>query len=483
MQSAAQKIMSSLNAKRSTLVLGLGKTGYSVVEYLCARGALVTVADSRDLAPYLARVRTNYPQVEVISGGLPLHCADFPARFERIVVSPGIATTEVATAAATRTLIGDIELFVESATAPIIAITGSNGKSTVTMLVGEMLAAAGHRALIGGNIGTPALDLLAQPPADFYVLELSSFQLENTHSLRAAAAAILNISEDHMDRYRDLDGYIQAKARILNGADNIVLNRDDPSFAQLLNAHPQAISFGLDRPPGARDYGLTETAEGHEERVLCCGKTHLIAAKRMTLHGEHNIANLLAALALVESVGVVVTARMLEAALAWGGLEHRCEPVAQINGVQWINDSKGTNVGATLAALQGFASSFGKGIILIAGGIGKGADFTPLRAAVDKRVRHAVLFGRDAEHIATAIGSHTEISMARDLPHAVSLAAAIAATVAEVAAVSAQNSAIAAEPTQVVLFSPACASFDMFENYQQRGHAFKSLVAQLQVSP
>ncbi len=468
-------------ATPSTLVLGLGKTGYSVVEYLCARGGKVTVADSRDLAPSLALVRERYPQVEIITGGLPQTGFE---RFERVVISPGIALSEVAGVAdmagivGKHTLIGDIELFVENAAAPVIAITGSNGKTTVTTLVGEMLKAADRRALTGGNIGTPALDLLGQPVPDFYVLELSSFQLENTHSLRAAAAAILNISEDHLDRYRDLNRYIEAKARILSGAAVCVLNRDDPRSAALLAAHPEAVSFGLGRPgrpgrlgrpAGAHHYGLADTPQG---RFLCRDQTMLAAVEDMALHGEPNIANLLAALALVEAAGVPVTAPVLAAALAWGGLEHRCELVAEIKGVKWINDSKGTNVGATVAALGGFGNvgNAGNDLILIAGGVGKGADFAPLAAAVKGRVRHAVLFGRDAGRIAEAIAGHAEISRARDLRHAVTIAAARAR----------DGDGDGDKDGRVVLFSPACASFDMFENYEQRGLAFKRLVAGLE---
>ena len=449
----------------STLVLGLGKTGFSVVQFLCARGEKVTVADSRDLAPSLARMREQYPQVEIIPGGLPTSGFD---RFDRIVVSPGIAMHEVA--ASQHTLIGDIELFVENANAPIIAITGSNGKSSVTTLVGEMLQAAGRRALTGGNIGTPALDLLTQSPPDFYVLELSSFQLESTHSLRAVAAAILNISEDHLDRYDHMERYIEAKAKILNGADACVLNRDDPRSAPLLAAHPEAITFGINRPATDGHYGMEET---HQGRFLCRGSCALAAVDNLSLHGEQNIANVLAALALVESAGVPATSPVVDAAIAWGGLEHRCELVAEINGVKWINDSKGTNVGATVAALRGF----GDDLILIAGGLGKGADFSPLQPLVGERVRHAVLFGRDAERIAESLASHTEISRARDLPHAVCIAAELAQAYSRAGQVPAPGPAPVVRP--LVLFSPACASFDAFENYQQRGKAFKQLVAQL----
>ena len=464
------KMMPQPRPTLSTLVLGLGKTGYSVVEYLSAQGGKVTVADSRDLAPCLGRVREHYPRVEIITGGLPLDSLD---QFDRIVVSPGIALP--AGAAGEKTLIGDIELFVENATAPIIAITGSNGKSTVTTLVAELLGAAGKRALTGGNIGTPALELLARPVPDFYVLELSSFQLENTHSLRAAAAAVLNISEDHLDRYRHIGQYTDAKARILTGAAACVLNRDDPASASLLAANPDAVTFGLDRPAAARHYGVVATGKG---RSLCRGQgqnqnvTPLGAVAELTVHGEQNIANVLAALALVESAGVPATPTVVDAAGRWGGLEHRCELVAEIGGVKWINDSKGTNVGATVAALRGYGDIAGGDdgdLILIAGGIGKGADFSPLRAPVGERVGYVVLFGRDADAIAAAIAGCAEVSMARDLNHAVSIAAA--------------HAHAHARAGRVVLFSPACASFDMFENYEQRGRAFKQLVAKLEAKP
>jgi len=435
---------------RATLVLGLGKTGYSVIEHLSARGEKITVADSRDLPPFLALVRERYPQVEVITGGLP--AGPFTS-FNRVVVSPGIAVES------RQHLIGDIELFVESATAPIIAITGSNGKSTVTTLVSDMLVAAGSKVLTGGNIGTPALELLTHPVPDFYVLELSSFQLEKTYSLKAAAATVLNISEDHMDRYPHIDQYIEAKARVLHGAGCCVLNRDDTDSCALLKAHPGAISFGLDRPVRANDYGLINTDEG---QFLCVGELALAPVNRLTMQGEQNIANALAALALVQcargrSAAIPIEQPVIGTVLGFAGLEHRCELVAEINGVKWINDSKGTNVGATVAAINGF----GDNLILIAGGIGKGADFSPLKESVDERVSHVILFGQDADLIAEAIDGETRISRTRDLAQAVSVAAGFA------------------QEGQVVLFSPACSSFDMFENYEQRGAAFKRLVTSL----
>ena len=436
---------------QSTLVLGLGATGYSVVAHLCARGDAVTVADSRDIAPHLANVRDHYPQVEVISGRLPFESL---SKFDRVVVSPGIALPDNIGDNGEVSLIGDIELFVETARAPIIAITGSNGKSTVATLAGKLLEAADFEVLVGGNIGTPALELLTQPPPDFYVLELSSFQLETTHHLRTVAAAVLNISEDHMDRYRNLAEYAAAKARILRNAKVCVLNRDDAASAELLRANPNAITFGLDRANGG-NYGLVEN-------YLCRGDTRLLRDDEMTVHGAHNIANILAAFALVECAGAPLTQKMIAAAAAWRGLEHRCELAARFDGITWVNDSKATNVGATLAAICGF----GDGLILIAGGVGKGADFSPLCDAVRAQVADVVLFGQDAPLIADALADCATIHHARDLQHAVSLAAECAKGMTKTRAAT-------------ILFSPACASFDAFENYQQRGRAFKQAVAQL----
>lgn len=440
----------------STLVLGLGQTGYSVVEHLAARGGRVTVADSRDLPPCLARVRARHPRVEVVTGRLP---QERFGQFDRIVVSPGIA---VKTGGAQR-MVGDIELFAESARAPVIAITGSNGKSTVTTMVAALLAGAGRRALSGGNLGPPALELLAEPAPDFYVLELSSFQLENTHTLAPAAAAILNLSEDHLDRYPDMHSYAAAKARILKHAAACVLNRDDPGLAELRAAHPGAVTFGLGPPPGARDYGVTETARG---RFLCRGATPLVAADELAAPGAHNIANALAALALVECAGVEVTPPMAGALRTFRGLEHRCEIVAEIAGVRWFNDSKATNVGAAVAAIAGLCDSAddggpAAGLVLIAGGLSKGADFAPLREPVGRHVNDAVLFGEDAPRLAAALAGRARISRAADLREAVTLAAECA------------------QPGQAVLFSPACASFDQFDDYQARGAAFKKRVAEL----
>ena len=443
----------------SNLVLGLGKTGYSVVRHLCARGERVTAADSRESAPCLGLVRRHYPRVKIITGRLP---RELFADFDRIVISPGLGIPRGLNGQPGNgnhvPMIGDIELFAQQARAPVIAVTGSNGKSTVTHLAATMLRAAGKRVLVGGNIGTPALDLLRRPPPDIYALELSSFQLESTDSLRAVAAVILNISEDHMDRYPHMRAYAAAKARILRGA-IAVLNRDDPNSRALLRRHSDAISFGLNRP-AARHYGVVNTAEG---TMLCRGQTPLAAAAAMVLAGDMHIANVLAATALAEAAGVPATPAMMAAAARFAGLEHRAELVAQLNGVRWINDSKATNVGAAAAAIESFGAPAAN-LILIAGGIGKGANFAPLRSPVSARVTQAVLFGRDADLMADALRDATEITRARDLSQAVGIAAAVA------------------RAGQTVLFSPACASFDMFADYAARGAAFKRAVANLEAA-
>lgn len=443
-------------SERRVLVAGLGLTGCSVVRHLRARGVAVEAADSRDLPPGLARIRAEFPEVTLHTGSLDSRLF---AGYDRIVASPGVPLSEPVLREAARRgaeVIGDIELFVREATAPVIAITGSNGKSTVTTLVGLILEAAGKIAAVGGNIGRPALDLLPAPGSDdsapdFYVLELSSFQLETTCTLQAAAAAVLNISADHMDRYPDLDAYIAAKARILRHAQTAVLNRQDAAVMKLAEFAPDFVTFGLDAPPGAGDFGLREI---QGERWLCHGETSLCQVRDLALAGKQNVANVLAAMALAAQVGVVLTKEAIAAACRFPGLPHRCETVGEWLDVRWINDSKGTNVGATCAAIEGFDAP----LVLIAGGRGKGADFGPLRQALEGSARAVVLFGQDAGQIESALEGAVEIHRVESLESAVETAAGLARV------------------GDVVLFSPACASFDMFESYARRGDAFRRLV-------
>ena len=441
------------------LVIGLGLTGYSVVKHLVKSGMQVTVADSRELPPYLKQVKDEFPSVEIITGQIPY--AWFGS-FNQIVTSPGIEI-ERQNFSNGGSLIGDIELFVKQVDAPIIAITGSNGKSTVTMLVAEMMLAAGLKVKTGGNIGTPVLDLLDQAlpdyyVPDYYVLELSSFQLETTYSLNACSATVLNISADHMDRYPTLDDYIKAKKRIFENANKVVVNRDDvltnPRPCQNTVQNTSMTSFGLDAPQAANQFGV---AESGNSRSLLHGETLLARVEQITLQGEQNIANILAAMALVETAGVELNPVVINAALNYGGLPHRCEIVAEVNGVKWINDSKGTNAGAAIAAITGFQQD----IILIAGGKGKGADFSQLAQVIKERVKHTILFGEDAGIIFESLDQSVPSTRVDLLEQAVVYAKKLA------------------QSGSVVLFSPACASFDMFDNYEHRGNVYKQLVWEL----
>jgi UDP-N-acetylmuramoylalanine--D-glutamate ligase len=434
------------------LVVGLGVTGLACVRHLVARGYEVTVVDSRTQPPQLPALHDEFPDVAVHTGGF---AANVFARPGLLVVSPGVSLREPSIAralAAGHEAIGDIELFAQSARAPAVAITGSNGKSTVTALVGEMCRASGMDTAIGGNIGIPALSLLREPEPEVYVLELSSFQLESTHSLNAHAAAVLNITPDHLDRYGDVDEYAAAKARIFHGDGAMVLNADDNLVMRMTLPRRRVIRFGLN-PPAADDYGLIESKR---ETWLAKGGRSIMPAGEVPLSGKHNLANALAAMALAECVGVSFEA-MREAVRRFKGLPHRMEVVIERDGVRWINDSKGTNVGATVAALNGLSTP----VVLIAGGDGKGADFTPLQSACAERARAVVLIGRDAPRIETALISVVPLQHADDMITAVRAARGLA------------------RPGDAVLLSPACASFDMYRNYEHRGDVFKAALKEV----
>ncbi|WP_018948917.1 UDP-N-acetylmuramoyl-L-alanine--D-glutamate ligase [Thioalkalivibrio sp. ALMg11] len=441
----------------NNLIVGLGATGVSVARFLRAQGQPFALTDTRE-AP--AALETDGAKAWLADAWVgPLDRLD-AAGFARIIVSPGVAlehpVLQRARAAGVR-LTGDIDLFAEQADAPVIAITGSNGKSTVTALVGELLRAAGLRVAVGGNYGTPALDLLEQAP-DLYVLELSSFQLERSDVLAPAAAAILNISPDHLDRYADLDAYVRAKARILDRAERGVLNREDAWLREIaLPPGLKVISFGLDAPAGADEFGVRPS--GADAPDLVRGDQALLSTGRLRLRGQHNWANALAALALVwpwlESGEP--RARALAALAEFAGLPHRSQWIAEVAGVAYINDSKGTNVGATLAALRGTPGP----LVLIAGGQGKGQDFAPLADYVPGKVRGVVLLGEDAPAIARALASVVPVQRVDDMAAAVAQAAAWA------------------EPGDTVLLSPGCASLDMYPNYQARGDDFAHAVREL----
>ena len=434
----------------AVLVVGLGTTGLSCVRYLHERGHRITVADNRPVPPMLDAVREQFPDVAV-------HTGPWDARLFReadlLVVSPGLSLREPVIAEAIASgapAIGDIELFARAATAPVIAITGANGKSTVTSLVGEMCREAGLDVAVGGNIGIPALDLLRQPEPSVYVLELSSFQLETTSSLNARAATVLNITPDHMDRYRDLAEYTAAKERIFRGDGLMVLNRDDPRVTAMRQTGRRTVHFGLQAPRDDSDYGLLRRGQ---EEWLARGVHAFMACTEIRLAGRHNLANVLAAAALAQAVEVPFDA--IRRALArFTGLHHRTEVVADHAGVLWINDSKGTNVGATVAALNGMD----RPVILIAGGDGKGADFSELRDAVKSHVRAIVLIGRDAPLLQAALGDLAHCVRSADMKSAVHEAARLARS------------------GDVVLLSPACASLDMYRNYEHRGQVFRDAV-------
>lgn len=443
--------MAVIASDRRTLVVGLGKTGLSCVRYLTGLGREVSVADSRARPPGLEELQQKWPEVDVRTGDFE---PEWFCSFNELVVSPGIAVSEAAIAAAAErgaVIRGDIDLFAEAAGAPIIGITGSNGKTTVTTLVGELARACGIKAAVGGNIGTPALDLLEERP-EVYILELSSFQLETTRELNADVATVLNVSDDHMDRYPSKMAYYQAKQRIFRGARNAVVNLDDALSTPMARDTLNFICYGFNRI----NPETFSTREDDEGLWITWGLDNLLNTKHLKLAGLHNVSNVMAALAIGHAAGWPLDV-MVGAACEFRGLPHRCEPVETINGVEFINDSKGTNVGATVAALDSLAPGCER-IVLIAGGDGKGADFEPLARPVAEHCRAVVLIGRDAGRIAQALDGSVPVEEADSMAQAVGLAAELACR------------------GDRVLLSPACASFDMFSGYEDRGNQFRQAV-------
>jgi len=453
----------------ASVVVGLGRTGASCLRYLAKRGIAVSATDTRRAPPGLAELGDLAKTLDIRLGGFDLSLLDGASQ---LLMSPGVSLEEpIASLARARGIevLGDIELFARAVQAPVIGITGTNGKSTVTSLVARMAAAAGRRVLAGGNLGQPALDLLEQPTPDLYVLELSSFQLETTTSLELLAAVVLNVTADHLDRYASVSAYARAKARIFARASTVVLNADDPRVAGMraaltgapanrgaaLRDPPRILTFSTQRPDS--DFALLHIGE----RIHLARRGEpVLDISRMKITGLHNAANALAALALGEAAGFKLSA-MLEALESFPGLEHRSAWVADLAGVRYIDDSKGTNVGATLAAVSGLSGP----LILIAGGQGKGQDFSPLAAAVRGKVRHAVLIGKDAAAVESALRGVCTTECAATMDAAVSAAAAVA------------------RPGDTVLLSPACASLDMFRDYAQRGDVFAAAVRALAWPP
>ena len=434
-----------------TLIVGLGKTGLSCARFLAAQGEEIAITDSRERPPGLADLRALLPDAAVFLGGFS---EDALKRADRLVLSPGVAVDSPFVAKARALglpVLGDIELFAHYAHAPIVGITGANGKSTVTTLVGLMAEQAGRDARVGGNLGTPALDLLQAEEPDLYVLELSSFQLEITDSLPCVAAAVLNLSPDHMDRYAGMQDYAAAKARIFRHCRTAVLNREDPWVRDMAAGVKRRVSFGLDAPQ-SDDYGVLGLGN---EAWLARGGEKLMPASVLRLKGRHNLANALAALALGEAAGLPMQS-MLAALEAFRGLPHRMEFVSRFHDVSWYDDSKGTNVGAALAAVQGLVQP----LVLIAGGDGKGQDFAPLAAAL-QGARGVVLLGKDAPVIEAALGARVPVRRVKDMDAAVQAAAELA------------------KPGDVVLLSPACSSLDMFDNFEHRGRVYAAAVRRL----
>ncbi len=448
-------VQSTILRSGSLAVLGLGTTGLSCVRYLRQQGYAVTVFDTRTCPPEAERCRQEFPEVQIILGELK---AEALQCFDELVVSPGLSIQEnplAALKAAGHSIIGDIELFVRQAQAPIVAITGSNAKSTVTTLLGEMAAEAGVRVAVGGNLGLPALELLA-PAVELYVLELSSFQLETTHALQAKVATILNISEDHLDRYTSMQAYHQTKQRIYRNAHSAVYNRKDPLTAPLLPAQVPVQSFASD-VPSLGQWGIGTEAG---QQWLMHGRDKILAVSQLRIKGQHNALNALAALAIGTLAGLPLAA-MQTTLKKFAGLEHRCQEVRTLEAVTYYDDSKGTNVGATVAAIAGLAAAGHSGIVIILGGIGKGQDFAPLTEPIRQHGRAVVLMGVDAPLIAAVLPAEVPVYWMSGMQKAV------------------QCAQQQARPGDAVLLSPACSSFDMFKDYHDRGRQFVQAVEAL----
>lgn len=445
---------SVIASNANTVVLGLGATGLSCARHLARSGRAFTVVDTRCEPPGLDELLNELPHVPVFLGDVPAAVVENAGE---LVVSPGLSLDEplvLKAIAAGVDVVGDIDLFMRVASAPVVGITGSNAKSTVTELLGQMSRESGLNVAVGGNLGTPALDLL-NDDCELYVLELSSFQLERAGQLGLAVATVLNISEDHLDRHGNLQNYHRAKHRIFSGCKTVVVNKDDSLTTPLVAPSVDVIAWGMWEP----DLGGFGIRRDNGVECLCYQFETLMPVSDVSLLGRHNIANALAALALGSAVGLLIPA-MLKVLRQFQGLEHRCQPVVTINGVSYVNDSKGTNPGATEAAIRGLVAD--RNIILIAGGVGKGADFNQLRGSVAAHCKLVILIGEAAAEIQVSLKASTDTVIVDSLERAVSMAA--------------ENSVSG----DCILLSPACASFDMFGSYKERGEVFVRAVSQLQ---
>ena len=493
-------------AKKFYVIIGLGKTGLSCVKFALRQGWHVAVTDSRMSPPGLDELKKLVPQIETVLGEIS---AELLNKADQLIVSPGVDLRIPAIADAIKRGIpccGDVEIFLQNISAPVVAVTGSNAKSTVTTLVGQMAVQSGLNAVTAGNIGTPVLDLLSsvetrysasqihpvetrlmihayvetsQKPADLYVLELSSFQLATTSSLAAAAATVLNISEDHMDRHPDMEDYIAAKHIVYKNSKVNVVNYDDVNtwtvyktetkeqlrstfeswINHLITTTKESIPFHSIFFSLANDKVLHcyHTIEDKENTYLAVDGQRLLNTNEMQIFGKHNIENALAAIALGDAVNLSRTA-MLQVLKEFKGLAHRCQLVHEHNGVKWYDDSKGTNVGASLAAIEGLGKGMRGKIILIAGGLGKGADFSPLKTVMPRLVKHVILMGEAADEMYELFHRNCDITRVNSMQEAVQVADKVS------------------HPNDIVLLSPACASFDMFKDYVHRGEEFVKFV-------
>jgi len=435
-------------ADARVLIVGLGTTGYSAAQFLQQTPIKFAVIDSRSNPPQIESLREQMPDVPVFSGGFDQSAFDVATH---LLVSPGISLNEKAIHKAIQagvTIVSDVDLFACATDKPIVAITGSNGKSTVTTMLGDMGNAAGHKTAIGGNLGTPALDLLQQD-ADLYVLELSSFQLERTTALNAKAATVLNLSADHLDRHDGMEGYALEKRRIFRGNGAMIMNADDPVVMAMQDPTRTCISFSTQQNA---DFYLRR---GDVDQLMH-GDEVLMNTSELNLEGNHNVANALAALALGFAAGLDMNA-MCRALKKFKGLPHRMQKVAEFKGVRWVNDSKATNIGACIAALQGYDRK----VVLLAGGDGKGADMTELTPIVKEKTKAVILMGKDAKLIDQALNNCVPIYFAENMKEAVKIAADLA------------------KSGDSVLLSPACASLDQYKSYADRGNQFAQCVLEL----
>ncbi len=449
-----KEIVEKETAIPKTIIIGLGETGISVARYLTKEEVDFKIVDTRMTPPLLADFQQEFPNIEIQLGDLS---AAYFEGVEQIIVSPGVDTSLPAIHAAVTNnqceCIGDIELFARNCEKPIIAITGSNGKSTVTTLLTEMANLAGIQAYSGGNLSPPALDLLAHEDAELIVLELSSFQLESTYSLKPMVSVVLNVSDDHLDRHGDIENYASIKAHVYSNAKNSVINRND-AYVSKMPTSGQVVSFGLDNPKdNENEFGILKDSG---KTYLMFGKQRLMPVHELALQGEAGILNSLAALAIGHTLAMPME-NMLNTLKGFKGLPHRLAFVTELAGVSWFNDSKGTNVGATVSSLR----SLGKDIILIAGGVFKGGDLELFKQVVIEHVKQVILLGQDAKQFSQALESSVAIEHANSMQHAVEIA---------------RQNAIAGDK---VLLSPACASFDMYANYMQRGDDFENCVNEI----